>query len=312
MIDSALAALASLADPSLLLMLVVGVVAGLVIGLVPGLGGTGAVAILLPVTFGMEAPQALALLIGALAVVHTSDTVAAVLLGAPGSASASVTMLDGYAMARRARPPGRCRCRSCRRWPAASSARSGSRWRSHWPGRSCCPSAALSCSCSPSSASHWPRACRGATSQGTGGGPARPAARHGRHLADHRRVTLHLREPVPRRRAVARRGRARRVRPRRDRLARRAAPAPARLGGHPPGQLPRGGPRVADALDARAARLAHRHLGRDPARCRRHRRHLARLRPGVATAKDKRSSARATPAASSARRARTIRSRPVT
>jgi TctA family transporter len=100
MFDSALAALASLADPGLLLMLAVGVVAGLVIGLIPGLGGTGAVAILLPVTFGMDAPQALALLIGALAVVHTSDTVAAVLLGAPGSASASVTMMDGYAMAK--------------------------------------------------------------------------------------------------------------------------------------------------------------------------------------------------------------------
>ena len=82
-------------------MLAVGVLAGLVIGLIPGLGGTGAVAILLPVTFGMEPEQALALLIGALAVVHTSDTVAAVLLGAPGSASASVTMLDGYAMARK-------------------------------------------------------------------------------------------------------------------------------------------------------------------------------------------------------------------
>jgi putative tricarboxylic transport membrane protein len=101
MLDSALAALSSLADPSLLVMLLVGVVAGLVIGLIPGLGGTGAVAVLLPVTFGMEPSQALALLIGALAVVHTSDTVAAVLLGAPGSASASVTMLDGYAMARR-------------------------------------------------------------------------------------------------------------------------------------------------------------------------------------------------------------------
>jgi putative tricarboxylic transport membrane protein len=100
MLDSALAALQALADPSLLVMLVVGVLAGLVIGLIPGLGGTGAVAILLPVTFGMEAPQALALLIGALAVVHTSDTVAAVLLGAPGSASASVTMLDGYSMAK--------------------------------------------------------------------------------------------------------------------------------------------------------------------------------------------------------------------
>src|SRR3712207_8638221 len=75
MLESALAALQSLADPGLLLMLVIGVAAGLVMGLIPGLGGTGAVAILLPVTFGMEAPQALALLIGALAVVHTSDTV---------------------------------------------------------------------------------------------------------------------------------------------------------------------------------------------------------------------------------------------
>ena len=72
-----------------LIMLAVGVVAGLVMGLIPGLGGTGAVAILLPVTFGMEPGQALALLIGALAVVHTSDTVSAVLLGAPGSASAA-------------------------------------------------------------------------------------------------------------------------------------------------------------------------------------------------------------------------------
>jgi len=101
MVDSAFSALSSLGSPSLLIMLAVGVVAGLVIGLIPGLGGTGAVAILLPVTFGMEPEQALALLIGALAVVHTSDTVAAVLLGAPGSASASVTMLDGYAMARK-------------------------------------------------------------------------------------------------------------------------------------------------------------------------------------------------------------------
>ncbi|TDO30236.1 TctA family transporter [Kribbella sp. VKM Ac-2527] len=99
--EAALSALASLTDPSLLVMLLVGVVAGLVIGLIPGLGGTGAVAVLMPLTFGMDAPQALALLIGALAVVHTSDTVAAVLLGAPGSASASVTMLDGYAMAKK-------------------------------------------------------------------------------------------------------------------------------------------------------------------------------------------------------------------
>ena len=100
MLESALTALQALVQPQQLILLLVGVLAGLVIGLIPGLGGTGAVAILLPVTFGMEPEQALALLIGALAVVHTSDTVAAVLLGAPGSASASVTMLDGYSMAK--------------------------------------------------------------------------------------------------------------------------------------------------------------------------------------------------------------------
>lgn len=101
MLDAALQALQSLAEPSLLFMLLAGVIAGLVMGLIPGLGGTGAVAILLPITFGMDPSQAFALLIGALAVVHTSDTVSAVLLGAPGSASASVTMLDGYTMARK-------------------------------------------------------------------------------------------------------------------------------------------------------------------------------------------------------------------
>lgn len=84
MLDSAMSALASLTDPALLLMLLVGVIAGLVMGLIPGLGGTAAVAILLPITFGMEPAPALAMLIGALAVVHTSDTVSAVLLGAPG------------------------------------------------------------------------------------------------------------------------------------------------------------------------------------------------------------------------------------
>ncbi|RLV57573.1 hypothetical protein D9V41_02815 [Aeromicrobium phragmitis] len=100
MTEAALSALGSLADPSMLLMLMAGVLAGLIIGLIPGLGGTAAMAILLPLTFGMEPAAALAMLIGALAVVHTSDTVATVLLGAPGSASASVTLLDGYPMAR--------------------------------------------------------------------------------------------------------------------------------------------------------------------------------------------------------------------
>ncbi|MGC5615488.1 tripartite tricarboxylate transporter permease [Georgenia sp. Z1491] len=100
MLEAASSALSSLLDPATLVFLGAGIVAGLVIGIIPGLGGTGAVAILLPFIFVLEPNQALALMIGAVAVVHTSDTIASVLMGIPGSASATVLMLDGHEMAK--------------------------------------------------------------------------------------------------------------------------------------------------------------------------------------------------------------------
>lgn len=101
MLDAATSALAALMDPTNLVFLLAGVLAGLVVGIIPGLGGTGAVAILLPFVFVLEPQQALALIIGAVAVVHTSDTISSVLIGIPGSASATVLMLDGHEMAKR-------------------------------------------------------------------------------------------------------------------------------------------------------------------------------------------------------------------
>lgn len=59
MFDAALSALSALVDPGTLVYLLAGVFAGLVIGLIPGLGGTGAVAILLPFIYVLDAPQAL-------------------------------------------------------------------------------------------------------------------------------------------------------------------------------------------------------------------------------------------------------------
>ncbi|WP_030105042.1 tripartite tricarboxylate transporter permease [Actinoalloteichus caeruleus] len=100
MLDAAASALGGFLDPQMILMLISGVLAGLVMGIIPGLGGTGAVAILLPFVFVLEPQQALALIIGATAVIHTSDTITAVLIGVPGSASATVTTLDGHAMAK--------------------------------------------------------------------------------------------------------------------------------------------------------------------------------------------------------------------
>lgn len=101
MVDAALVALESFLDPSMLLFLLIGVVAGLVIGVIPGLGGTGAVAVLLPFVFVLEPAPAMALIIGAVAVVHTSDAVTSILIGIPGSASASVLLLDAHQMSRK-------------------------------------------------------------------------------------------------------------------------------------------------------------------------------------------------------------------
>ncbi|GAA2091910.1 MULTISPECIES: tripartite tricarboxylate transporter permease [Brevibacterium] len=101
MFEAAGEALSAFADPAMLLFLGVGVVVGIVIGVIPGLGGTGAVAVLLPFVFVLEPNQAIAMIIGAVAVVHTSDVITSVVLGIPGSAAASVFLLDGHEMAKK-------------------------------------------------------------------------------------------------------------------------------------------------------------------------------------------------------------------
>lgn len=100
MLEAASSAIAQFADPAMLLYLGIGIVVGLIIGVIPGLGGTGAVAVLLPFVFVLEPNQAIAMIIGAVAVVHTSDVITSVVLGIPGSASASVFLLDGHEMAK--------------------------------------------------------------------------------------------------------------------------------------------------------------------------------------------------------------------
>ncbi|MEC7489236.1 MAG: tripartite tricarboxylate transporter permease [Pseudomonadota bacterium] len=81
--------------------LVLGVFIGLYFGAVPGLSGLVGMAILLPFTFGMEPVSAFAFLLGMFAVTTTSDTIASVLLGIPGTAATQATFLDGYPMAMR-------------------------------------------------------------------------------------------------------------------------------------------------------------------------------------------------------------------
>ena len=81
--------------------LVLGVFLGLWLGAVPGIGGVTGLIVLLPFTLSMDAVPAFALLLGMFAVTATSDTVASVMLGVPGTASSQATILDGHPLARR-------------------------------------------------------------------------------------------------------------------------------------------------------------------------------------------------------------------
>ncbi|MEL6477881.1 MAG: tripartite tricarboxylate transporter permease [Pseudomonadota bacterium] len=81
--------------------LVLGVVMGLCIGVFPGLGGIAGLSLLLPFMFGMDPVLGLALMIGMVAVVPTSDTFASVLMGIPGSSASQATVLDGFPLAKK-------------------------------------------------------------------------------------------------------------------------------------------------------------------------------------------------------------------
>lgn len=88
-------------QPIVLGYLALGVVMGLAVGVFPGLGGIAGLSLLLPFMFGMTPVLGLALMIGMVAVVPTSDTFASVLMGIPGSSASQATVLDGFPMAKR-------------------------------------------------------------------------------------------------------------------------------------------------------------------------------------------------------------------
>ena len=81
--------------------MILGVFIGIWMGAVPGLGGVLGMILLLPFTFDMEPVHAFALLLGLFAVTSTSDTIASVMLGIPGTAASQATILDGYPLAKK-------------------------------------------------------------------------------------------------------------------------------------------------------------------------------------------------------------------
>ena len=90
--------LQQLADPLVLLALLGGVLLGLTVGAIPGLNDTITMAVLIPITFGMDPFVAIAILIGIYVSSACGGSIPAILFEIPGTASAMVTGNDGYPM----------------------------------------------------------------------------------------------------------------------------------------------------------------------------------------------------------------------
>lgn len=88
--------LAQLTDPAVFLALFTGVLLGLTVGALPGLNDSITIAVLIPVTFGMQPSIAIALLVGIYVSSACGGSIPAILLEIPGTASAVVTAYDGY------------------------------------------------------------------------------------------------------------------------------------------------------------------------------------------------------------------------
>lgn len=84
-----------------LLFLILGTALGIAIGALPGLTSTMGVALMLPVTFGMEAVAGILLLIGVYFGSVYGGSLTAILINTPGTPASAATVIDGYPLAKK-------------------------------------------------------------------------------------------------------------------------------------------------------------------------------------------------------------------
>ena len=98
--------------PMNILFLFGGVALGLVLGAIPGLTATMAIALVIPMTYYLTPTQSLVMLLAAYNAGTFGGSLAAILIGTPGTPAAAATVADASACScsgpsrrRRARPP---------------------------------------------------------------------------------------------------------------------------------------------------------------------------------------------------------------
>lgn len=82
-------------------VMILGVVIGLVIGAIPGLSPPMAIALMVPVSFGMPPATALIMLVSVFAAGIYGGSFSAILLRTPGTSASAASAIEGYAMTQR-------------------------------------------------------------------------------------------------------------------------------------------------------------------------------------------------------------------
>jgi putative tricarboxylic transport membrane protein len=90
-------------SPMNLVWLFVGVMLGMIVGIIPGFGPSAALAVLLPVTFGMEPTGAVIMLAAIYYGSQYGGTITSILLNVPGESSSVASTFDGYPLAQQGR-----------------------------------------------------------------------------------------------------------------------------------------------------------------------------------------------------------------
>ena len=98
MIESVLSSLFTLEN---LLWINVGLAGGIMVGALPGLTGTMAMALLLPLTYGLASIPGVMLLLGVYCGSIYGGSITAILINTPGMPASAATSLDGYPMAQK-------------------------------------------------------------------------------------------------------------------------------------------------------------------------------------------------------------------
>lgn len=90
-------------QPVNLMYTFIGVFLGTIVGVLPGIGPSASIALLIPITYGMDPTSALIMLAGIYYGTKYGGSTTAILINTPGESASVMTAIDGYQMARKGR-----------------------------------------------------------------------------------------------------------------------------------------------------------------------------------------------------------------